>query len=84
MEYTKEKWTDEGDVVITAEDGRQIASVFPRDRQGNSRLIANAPVMYEALKAVFDLGVDAEESAGLVMEVLVEKVSKALDEVEGK
>ncbi len=47
--YTKGKWQHIEDGVILAEDGRQIASVFPRDRTANANLIAAAPVLYEAL-----------------------------------
>jgi len=49
MNYTKGEWRLEGDGVIASSDGKQIASVFPRDREANSRLIVAAPAMYEAL-----------------------------------
>ena len=52
MEYTKGEWKYEEDGVVVATDGKQIASVFPRDRKGNSHLIAAAPDMYETLKAI--------------------------------
>ncbi len=50
MNYTKGKWKLEEDGVILASDGKQIASVFPRDRRDNAHLIAAAPEMYEALR----------------------------------
>ncbi len=49
-EITKGKWTHIEDGVICAEDGKQIASVFPRDREANANLIAAAPEMAAALK----------------------------------
>lgn len=50
--YTKGEWTHTEDGVIVAEDGKQIASVFPRDRGANAHLIAAAPALYEALKGI--------------------------------
>jgi len=69
MEYTKGEWENEEDGVITATDGKQIASVFPRDRLANAHLIAAAPDMYEALRA---------------LAVFLDSAFKALAKAEGK
>lgn len=50
MEYTKGEWTHFGDGMIVAPDGRQIASVFPRDRVGNAYLITAAPDLLVSLR----------------------------------
>ena len=42
MGYTKGNWEHTEDGCIIAADGKQIASVFPRDQQGNSNLIVEA------------------------------------------
>jgi len=52
MSYTQGEWKHIEDGVIVAEDGKQIASVFPRDRKANTHLMAAAPEMYEACKAM--------------------------------
>lgn len=50
MGSKKGEWEYAGDGVIIAPDGRQIASVFPRDREANVYLIKAAPALKEALE----------------------------------
>ena len=77
MEYTKGEWTHEGDGLIVAEDGKQIAALTTRDREDNAHLIAAAPAMYEALKELEDLTKPYDRKAH-------ERIIQAIREAEGK
>jgi len=81
MEYTKGEWKDEGDGAICAEDGKQIASVFPRDRVANAHLISSAPMMYEALKMYQD---HQKDTSGHYCYICAETINNALSKAEGK
>jgi len=58
--FTPGEWKHEGDGVITAEDGKQIVSVFPRDRLANAYLIAKSPRMYKLLEEITTTELNAE------------------------
>lgn len=52
--FTKGEWLYNEDGVIIAQDGKQIASIFPRDRKANTHLIIAAPDMFNLLKGLLN------------------------------
>lgn len=83
MNYTKGEWKHFEDGVILASDGRQIASVFPRDREANANLIVAAADMYEACLSALGVMATLDQNKGWVKEIS-KIIQEALAKAEGK
>jgi len=84
MEYTKGDWKHTEHGVIIAPDGKQIASVFPRDKEANAQLIAAAPKLVKACEAAFNW-MDKLPSCVLENQLGVwEELKQALAKVKGE
>ena len=83
MNHTKGEWKYTTDGVVIASDGKQIASVFPRDREANAQLISSAPDLYEACKKLTALTFWNAQFRGK-HPTFYDNVVRALAKAEGK
>ena len=86
--YTKGEWTVDPDYDwVRSEDGRVVANCtgYDRDEQrANAHLIAAAPAMYEALKAVDKYFTTGFPDNMRRKRIAVEMLDEALAKAEGK
>lgn len=81
--HTPGPWTHSEDGVIVDAAGKQLASVFPRDRAANARLIAAAPDLLEACRAALYGVVDRGGPDGLSQTEVVDYLTAAIAKAEG-